>query len=162
VVQWAVEATASSTYANTSGISQTFDQLDAPLPYWSRQWDAVIAESGNDARLVEAHGWPFRSVWGEVVAPPGVVWNISASIVGRNQTPAPRAFSIPFRPVWGGLALNGAVYGAILLLIYYPGIRFRHYLKESNRLRRGCCMVCGYDLRFDLAKGCPECGWRRG
>ncbi len=24
------------------------------------------------------------------------------------------------------------------------------------------CPQCGYDLRGDLAQGCPECGWRRG
>ncbi len=23
------------------------------------------------------------------------------------------------------------------------------------------CLSCGYDLRGDLAQGCPECGWRR-
>jgi len=39
--------------------------------------------------------------------------------------------------------------------------KFRRFLRESLWLRRGCCMRCGYDLRFDLANGCPECGWRR-
>jgi hypothetical protein len=40
-------------------------------------------------------------------------------------------------------------------------IRPRKYFVESSRLRRGCCMRCGYDLQFNLAPGCPECGWRR-
>jgi hypothetical protein len=38
------------------------------------------------------------------------------------------------------------------------------------RRRRGACPQCGYelrgaldvsDLRGDLSRGCPECGWRR-
>ncbi len=24
-----------------------------------------------------------------------------------------------------------------------------------------CCLLCGYDLRVSLARGCPECGWQR-
>ena len=29
------------------------------------------------------------------------------------------------------------------------------------RRKRGHCIKCGYDLRGDLERGCPECGWRR-
>ncbi len=30
-----------------------------------------------------------------------------------------------------------------------------------RRRRNGACLQCGYDLRHDFDKGCPECGWRR-
>jgi hypothetical protein len=32
---------------------------------------------------------------------------------------------------------------------------------ELSRLRKGCCIACGYDLGYDFRAGCPECGWRR-
>ena len=33
--------------------------------------------------------------------------------------------------------------------------------REKRRMRRGLCPLCNYDLRGDLAAGCPECGWNR-
>ena len=29
------------------------------------------------------------------------------------------------------------------------------------RRRRGCCPGCGYELRWQFERGCPECGWKR-
>jgi hypothetical protein len=37
----------------------------------------------------------------------------------------------------------------------------RRFLVEVSRLRRGCCVVCGYDVGYDFFAGCPECGWKR-
>ena len=34
-------------------------------------------------------------------------------------------------------------------------------VRQNLRAKRGRCLPCGYDLRGDLARGCPECGWRR-
>lgn len=34
-------------------------------------------------------------------------------------------------------------------------------VRQRFRKARGLCVRCGYDLRFDLAGGCPECAWRR-
>jgi hypothetical protein len=48
-----------------------------------------------------------------------------------------------------------AIAGALvaMLPIFAPGRRYW--------LKRGMCPKCHYDLRGDLAGGCPECGWNR-
>jgi hypothetical protein len=32
--------------------------------------------------------------------------------------------------------------------------------RRLNRLRKGHCPRCDYDLRFDASRPCSECGWR--
>jgi hypothetical protein len=79
-------------------------------------------------------------------------YSISSDIVG------PRAFrALPFRPIWPGFLANSAIYSAVALI---PWIALRFW-RMRRRVRKGWCPKCAYDLRFDLAAGCPECGWRR-
>jgi hypothetical protein len=56
---------------------------------------------------------------------------------------------------------EGVVFGvatpAALVLIAAGAIM---PLRRLHRLDRGRCPACGYDLRFDAANGCSECGWR--
>lgn len=33
-------------------------------------------------------------------------------------------------------------------------------IRLLRRQWRGWCLRCGYDLRFDVSRGCSECGWR--
>jgi hypothetical protein len=33
-------------------------------------------------------------------------------------------------------------------------------IRRQRRIDAGRCPRCGYDLRFDFARGCTECGWR--
>jgi hypothetical protein len=66
---------------------------------------------------------------------------------------------IPLRPIAGFLAdtaVYGAAWSALLLL---PALSPRWW-REGRRLRKGCCPACGYDLRWRLEAGCPECAWR--
>jgi hypothetical protein len=60
-----------------------------------------------------------------------------------------------------GLLADAALYGGVLLLLYLLTSGIRRAMRESSRLRRGCCLACGYDLRYDFVGGCPECGWNR-
>jgi hypothetical protein len=64
-------------------------------------------------------------------------------------------------PIWTGLLADTVIFAAIVAaarwLLIYP----RRFLVESARLRRGECMLCGYDLQYNFSPGCPECGWRR-
>jgi hypothetical protein len=140
-VQWAQSVRASSTYAarGTSTPPMTFAELQREAPRWV-PWNKNI----QGAETFEAYGWPALAV-----ATP-----VSGAATGNE-------ILLPIRPVWRGLAINGVFYGSILAVIYLLSFRFRRFLRESIWLRRGCCMQCGYDLRFDLANGCPECGWRR-
>jgi hypothetical protein len=58
-------------------------------------------------------------------------------------------------PAWGLLGLL-SLFGILLAF----GLR-NHYWRELDRMRRGLCPRCEYDLRHDLDQGCPECGWHR-
>ncbi len=62
-------------------------------------------------------------------------------------------------PLWWCPLVSGAALalGPSLLIaaIAVPLVR------QSLRVKRGLCPACAYDLRRDLSRGCPECGWRR-
>ncbi len=47
----------------------------------------------------------------------------------------------------------------LLLVVAAPTARF--WWLDGRRPRPGHCHKCGYDLRGNLAGGCPECGWGR-
>lgn len=64
---------------------------------------------------------------------------------------------LPYAPLWWGLAINTVFY-ALLFWLVVATVRAH---RQLSRLRRGRCPVCRYDLRYDLTRGCPECGWRR-
>jgi hypothetical protein len=123
----------------------TFTAFELALPPWcqrlTREWHTTRRVVSNE--VAEAHGWPMVAVWQQPT--PGLT----------NQ------LGLPIRPIWSGLLIDSALWGAALAGIYASTRNLRHFIRESRWLRRGCCMRCGYDLRFDLARGCPECGWRR-
>jgi hypothetical protein len=137
-LHWATNARASSTYA-LRGTFMTFDQLNDVMPRWIPR-----KSTGGGSATFEAYGWPLLTVWMRV-----------------DTTAATGRVPLPLRPIWIGLLVNGMIYGVMLGLLYLSTFKLRKFVRESLWLRRGCCMRCGYDLRFDLARGCPECGWRR-
>ena len=49
----------------------------------------------------------------------------------------------------------------LTFLAQYRLTKPRRFFLEISRLKRGCCVTCGYDLGYDFPRGCPECGWRR-
>ena len=61
------------------------------------------------------------------------------------------------RSVWFGFVVNTLFYAAIMWLLILGAFALRRLIRR----KRGLCVACGYDLRGDLAQGCPECGWRR-
>ena len=81
-----------------------------------------------------------------------------------GEVPANYSYVDPImlrHPILLGLSADSVVYGTLLFALYLLTFGLRRFVRESLRLRRGHCMQCGYDLRFDLAGGCPECGWRQ-
>ncbi len=79
---------------------------------------------------------------------------------------------------WGLLAVGGGLYvagvatasrKAIPLLVVTAaivvGLLFVNELnpkrRRGDRMRRGRCPSCAYDLQHDFRTGCPECGWDR-
>lgn len=69
--------------------------------------------------------------------------------------------TIPLRPIWSGLALNTAAFGATWWVLLTATCWCWSTRVSARRARRGVCTACGYDLRADFAHGCPECGWNR-
>jgi hypothetical protein len=69
--------------------------------------------------------------------------------------------ALPVRPIWGAFFANSLFYAIALFLGFWALTVPRRFVREVARLRRGCCVACGYDLGFDFVPGCPECGWRR-
>ena len=65
------------------------------------------------------------------------------------------------RPIWRGFIINTICLAILFRLIYLTLALPRRFILELARMRRGCCLVCGYQLGFDFRAGCPECGWRR-
>jgi hypothetical protein len=64
---------------------------------------------------------------------------------------------LPVVPCWPGFLIDSIFYALILWLLI-PG---PFVLRRLIRIKRGRCPKCGYDLRGDLKRGCPECGWNR-
>jgi hypothetical protein len=100
------------------------------------------------ARAIHLRGWPMLALCCE--APP----------VAPGST-APGPPNIPLRPVWPGFLVDTLVFAGLLVPAWWGLTVPRRFLREVGRLRRGCCIACGYDLGYDFPRGCPECGWRR-
>ncbi len=105
----------------------------------------------------EAAGWPCLCVRS--------VYTTGCSLQHSYRVPAPiRRFlpgmqtaELPYRPIPRGFVLNTLLYAAL----WPPVLALPFALRGSYRRRRGRCPRCSYNLRGDLASGCPECGWNR-
>lgn len=138
----------------------------------SEHYDAttgqLIGSSGPpDAIWQETSaGWPWRALRCEreaitIVVPGrfGHIRNTSAqtrhgiALVGGTI----EWRVLPYEPVWpaliGNVLVHSAAWCAIIIGLFA--------LRKVIRTRRGLCPQCAYDLRRDLSRGCPECGWRR-
>jgi len=169
--QWAIVVQASSTYASRShrGARPGGTTPRELIPHWCAFGAPSAAyRSGSttrERRAAAAFGWPFLALH----ASHDVAWTATASGGPRYASSggAPTVTGtatptfIPYRPILVGFALNTGLYALALALILYVLFRPMRALKELLRLRRGHCLVCDYDLRYDFVRGCPECGWRR-
>jgi hypothetical protein len=145
-VHWAKMASASTTYASAG--SKGAQNPGIALPSWATALkEPGRAFAAHDAKIerraIDARGWPLPSLAGEVI-------------------PGSAAISLPMRPIWTGLFFDTLILAGGFGVFWFITVVLRRFIVESLRLRRGQCMQCGYDLRFDLLHGCPECGWRRG
>lgn len=182
-LQWAVGADASSTYASARGVA-TVSGVDPEelTPEWTGLRapgpDLAASRVVREQRAVEARGWPMLTLWGEVRPRQGNTGNATAALtlLGGSMpggsgvmgfttrgaaAPAPGAQALVARPVWPGFLVNTAFYGAVLASLFWALVIPRRFVREVGRMRRGCCVSCGYDLGYDFVPGCPECGWRR-
>ncbi len=118
--------------------------------------DPRIRDSDTPTHWLYASGWPFHCVLG-------------ASLERRDRTRLHIGVVFLLRhgrawicthPYWPGLTANTGIYAAGWWITLFGFTTLRGG-RRHLRARRGLCPTCAYDLRHDLGKGCPECGWRR-
>jgi len=122
------------------------------MPEWIPE--ATVGES-IELHAFQAHGWPVLSSWCEslLLRPNASVRDLGGVAIRRDDP----ACILPLRPIFPGFIVNTLFYAAIWFgVLFVPGIA-----KRAIRRKRGRCVKCGYDLRGDVAAGCPECGWGR-
>jgi hypothetical protein len=140
----------------------------------------VQAHPGIEAARVEIAGWPFRSFAATATAVPGdarvvdrhaititrtpwttLVWSDWRGAITLDGPPAAvgfnRATVLPIRPLVAGFAANTSIY-AVAAGALIAGVS---WMVRRLATPAGHCPKCRYDLRGDLARGCPECGWGR-
>ena len=177
---WPVNASASSSYGATPSASGTSGP-ESFLPGWCPVLrpgrDIIEHQSNHETRMIEARGWPMIAMWGErnLNAPASAAANVTrppqilSGLGGVGAPPPsvrPYGFSaltplLPLHPIWRGFLINTLILAIFYRLIYLTLALPRRFVLELARMRRGCCLACGYQLGFDFRSGCPECGWRR-
>jgi hypothetical protein len=96
-------------------------------------------------------GWTAEESWFPAWELPDNLWELG---LDRPRWALGR---VPLRPLWPGFLIDSLFYAAIWFGVFLaPGMA-----KRAIRRKRGRCPRCGYDLRGELAGGCPECGWGR-
>jgi hypothetical protein len=143
-----------------------------PAPDWTLPGSlgpervAELPKAGFQVRA----GWPFRAFIGE----PGQRLSNGQSVPGARHSAIIGPFSIPTKPLWGGLLANLAIHTAAWFVVL-PILRFvvfsitvwpfrtvRRRIVRHRRKDNGLCLNCGYDV-YDQPSGskCPECGEAR-
>jgi hypothetical protein len=128
----------------------TRDQIDAT---WGAARRALVL-SQNVSLIEEARGLPCLCLyfWKDF----GTMTTGGTSLRIRGEDPWGYDFTVlPTLPIWRGLAVNTAFYGALWLIpLTLPSLVIAH-----RRRRRGHCPACNYNLTGSTS--CPECGWNK-
>jgi hypothetical protein len=176
---WPINASASSSYGAVPNLSGSSGP-EAFLPTWCpllKPGPQIARDLSNrEERMIEVRGWPMLAMWGErdlttagsasATRPPPMTYTGfggmgSSGPPARASTASVLTPLLPLRPIWRNFILNSLILAVILRLIYLTLAVPRRFVVELSRMRRGCCLKCGYQLGFDFRPGCPECGWRR-
>jgi hypothetical protein len=136
---------------------------EAAIPKWCRRRVLHLDPDVPDMLFSEARGWPCVAFsceqgWGQpdFKLRGGIV--VDSTWTRRHERVGlPVQVVIPLTPIWPNLLLDSAFFGALT----YLGVFAPREYRRVRRRRRGRCPRCDYDLKHDLAAGCPECGWRR-
>jgi hypothetical protein len=123
--------------------------------------------------MIEARGWPLIAMWGErdlnssaaaATRPPTILYAGFGGFGAAAPSRAPAtvlAPLLPLHPIWRNFIINTVILAILFRVIYLTLAVPRRFVLELARMRKGCCLACGYQLGFDFRSGCPECGWRR-
>ncbi len=162
---------ATSHYSASSG-PPNFATPHTPgtVPAWMPRPD-----QDNDIHAC-AVGFPMRSLYGWTLVPRSMVLGCRTGLPDRrpplfasgwiqlasfeNQI-RPISVEFPYLPIWSGLIINALTHAAAWSALFLGLAQLFPSARRARRTRRGLCPACAYDLRRELAAGCPECGWKR-
>ncbi|MGD9688828.1 MAG: TFIIB-type zinc ribbon-containing protein [Phycisphaerales bacterium] len=151
----ATSASASSMFGQPGGLTAS------ELPAWSRlELSAPLAtDAPMETVTVAAFGWPMRA-W---VARSARQRHASANPGGANvvRTPSGPIEILPLRPIVGPALVNSVFFGVAIGIVGAVVLVPLRVFRRLARMQTGRCPRCGYDIRYDFARGCPECGLLR-
>ncbi len=133
------------------------DRIPTMVPGWSsisgREWPAAV-----ESKFELAFGWPMRALRMQWIrsGPTATTLKLTDGwpIDGKSTAPTPGARALPIRPIWTGLMVDTLVLAACIAM---PLAALR-WVRRRWRMARSRCVRCGYDLRGNLNRPCPECG----
>lgn len=119
------------------------------LPLWIRR---QLPEHAVNEWELASIGWPFKCL--DATAVNGLPPAGTSAMLDLGPIVTTR---VPTLIRWKGAVANliSVMVASSVVWVVVAKIR------AISRIWRGNCAVCGYQLRGDLAKGCPECGWNR-
>lgn len=126
-------------------------------PLWLGRPD----ETRNETRWTFAYGWPLACMRHECVLRrdgPQTWARMKGLQPFRSSSSELVKTRLPFMPIWSGLAVNTLLYGVAVLGVMLGVGYLRLVASGYYRIRRGRCAFCGYDLKGEFGRGCPECG----
>lgn len=155
-VEWVVSL---RSFGPSASPDRTTPPPSALVPYWFEQ--QAISAQESDNRLLVGYGWPLKSLGYECSVPDGSSSSATdCSCIETDLTPWQDKFGmdhlarrIPCRPLWWGFLIDTLLWMSVFWLLF-SGVPA---LYRYRRLRRGCCPMCGYDLRGSDHVVCPEC-----
>jgi hypothetical protein len=175
---WAADAVASSWYGE-SAPQPPGASPEALLPSWSGlaplMGKTTPRRANWEQHTVDARGWPMVALFSRteiaesasmskslyLSSPYSSLTSLGSGYASPASVTLPRRIIWPWRPIWGGLLVDTLLYATAIAALWGLCTKPRRFFREVSRVKRGCCVACGYDLGYDLARGCPECGWRR-
>lgn len=117
----------------------------------------------------DQRGWPLPALTAQIIgtldpaAPEPLTVRDSIMLTGppRQRKNLATVRALPLAPIWGGLVADSAFFTGSWWLALAAVARGVAYMRKRLVALSGLCPGCRYDLRGELATGCPECGWNR-